>query len=805
MKKIFLKVSKKSIALLMVFVMMLSLMLTGCDVEQLLQDLATDFVQIEIVKNDGKLLAESEENEQKYIYQIDANVTNAYALDLTNAVITLNMPDNVEFSKDGDDRSIKERKIAVEDMMSYSWIVKIPMIEEDQNIEYSVSIVSDVSNNVEAFGLLWVDGKNKDDNRLNFDVDTWKFKNYGEKPIPLTQEDYDALLHGFDNTTRSSLKDIVRDYSEDGFCYGMAATTILTKMDRLSVDNIDSSAQNLHSVSKNDKAKSLIGYYWITQCFEVVGDEKATFMQKSTAEKLSIIEEKAKKVESGGTPFIFSFYSQPNGSGGHAVVGYSHERGSFEWNGTTYDSRILIYDNNSPEWDERRCLYYNKGTDEWYIPYYSSASGLTRALSDINIMDVKNIETSSKSVNSYITARENEQLNIYSLDGTLLGSVNGTTVNNSESMVAFRYDGVDDALVIAIPKKTNEEAFIVESASDNEELNVSIKYDNYYLSASGNTEESIVLNPNGDVAINGKATDFNIQITANEGYYSTDWYQLSVSGDSGTNPKVEMTDKGYILSGEDLNDITVYAENTETANELKLKTDEDTVFITQEGENLCVKSDEDQDGQYETILVTGTTVDPHDPTSGGPGFNLGSIFNFGSGFKFGGGSGSVDLWIIILIAGVLLVSVITTAIIVALRSKKKKNEDAFEVPVIDNDESAEQIEDEKEDTKVILNGIQVLTGNMQGRQFELVDGKTYTIGKDSNLANILFDASYNMVSRVHCTITYSAKFDKYFVIDCSSNGTFLQNGVRLAKNTRTPIERGSIVKLADDGCTIKLI
>ena len=804
MKKIFLKVSKKSIALLMVFVMMLSLMLTGCDVEQLLQDLATDFVQVDIVNSDGTLLAESENNEQIYKYQIDANITNAYMFDLSNAIITLNVPDNVEVTKDGDNESIKERKIAVEEMLSYSWIVNIPMTYDDQNIEYSVSVVSDVSANVEAFGLLWVDGKNQNDNRLDFDIDTWKFDNYGQKPIPLLQEDYDALIVGLNNTSRDNLKDIIRDNS-GGYCYGMAATSILTKMGRLNVSNIDSSAQNLHSISKTDKAKSVIGYYWITQLFGRVQDEKAEFNRKSTAEKLTLIEEKAKNVENGGNPFIFSFYTQPNGEGGHAVVGYSHESGSFKWNGTKYNSRILIYDSNSPKWDEKSCLYYNKGTDDWYIPNYPNSSAITRALSDLNIMDLKNIEANTKSVNSYVTARGNEQLNIYATDGTLLGKIDGITTDGGTDIVAFRNDGSDDSLMIAIPKKATEEGYVFESSSDNSELDLSITYENFYLSASGENQDSISFSPNGNVEINGTTNDFNIKITANEGHHSTDWHQLSVSGDSGTNPKVEMTEKGYFLSGEDLTDVTVYAENTETANELKLKTDEDTVFITQEGENLCVKSDEDKDGQYETILVTGTTIDPHDPTSGGSGFNLGSIFNFGSGFKFGGGSGSVDLWIIILIAGVLLVSVITTAIIVALRSKKKKNEDAFEVPVIDNVEPAEKNEDEKEDNNVIFNGIQVLTGSMEGRQFELVDGKTYTIGKDSNLANILIDASYNMVSRVHCTITYSAKFDKYFVIDCSSNGTFLQNGVRISKNTRTPIARGTIVKLADDSCTIKFI
>ena len=139
-------------------------------------------------------------------------------------------------------------------------------------------------------------------------------------------------------------------------------------------------------------------------------------------------------------------------------------------------------------------------------------------------------------------------------------------------------------------------------------------------------------------------------------------------------------------------------------------------------------------------------------------------------------------------------------------SKEQKEEMLYKIKAV-NEVGIPQIHScEQETSKAQMqkatNGIQVLTGNMEGRQFELVDGKTYTVGKDSNLANILFDASYNMVSRVHCNITYNAKFDKYFIIDCSSNGTYIENGTRLVKNARTPIARGTVLKLADDNCKV---
>ena len=83
---------------------------------------------------------------------------------------------------------------------------------------------------------------------------------------------------------------------------------------------------------------------------------------------------------------------------------------------------------------------------------------------------------------------------------------------------------------------------------------------------------------------------------------------------------------------------------------------EATVLIACDGENLCVKSDKDEDGQYETVLATGKAAKPLDPMSGG------SAFSFGS----------VNLWMIVIIAGVLLASATVAVIIIICRSKKNK-------------------------------------------------------------------------------------------------------------------------------------
>lgn len=102
-------------------------------------------------------------------------------------------------------------------------------------------------------------------------------------------------------------------------------------------------------------------------------------------------------------------------------------------------------------------------------------------------------------------------------------------------------------------------------------------------------------------------------------------------------------------------------------------------------------------------------------------------------------------------------------------------------------------------------GIRVLNGTMAGMRFTIADGQTVNVGKDLRLANVALDNTYNAVSRIHCTITYSACFDKYYVTDCSTNGTYFDNGLQFAKNVRVPIKRGCVLKLANENCRIKLL
>ena len=146
-----------------------------------------------------------------------------------------------------------------------------------------------------------------------------------------------------------------------------------------------------------------------------------------------------------------------------------------------------------------------------------------------------------------------------------------------------------------------------------------------------------------------------------------------------------------------------------------------------------------------------------------------------------GGSTNTTMIIVIVLIVVVLLVLIIGIVLILKHSKRGSNA---------SDKSAENRE------------LVILTGSMTGHTVMIHDGETISIGKDPNYANLLLTSDYTNVSRNHCAISYDE--NKYYVTDCSSNGTFYKNGSRLIKNVRTPVKIGTILNLANENCRIKL-
>lgn len=109
-----------------------------------------------------------------------------------------------------------------------------------------------------------------------------------------------------------------------------------------------------------------------------------------------------------------------------------------------------------------------------------------------------------------------------------------------------------------------------------------------------------------------------------------------------------------------------------------------------------------------------------------------------------------------------------------------------------------------EDTERNVGFVRVMSGSMNGFTVPVKDGETLYLGKDSRYVNIVFTGDYSKVSRVHCSVTFDAKANRYFVTDSSTNGTYLANKTRLTKGKRTAVSVNTILLLANSGCTVLL-
>lgn len=539
-----------------------------------------------------------------YHYTVQVDVTNPNKSSVNNVNVSLSLPEGLESTNGKLNHLLgtiepDQTKFALFDITA----IRRP---KDQDFEYSATVTSDNTANITQYDRIFVDGENEDNNIFVFGKDTWKFPNYGEKPEPITEDYLNALIRNLPEAYQEAIKSYALE-GADGHCYGMSASSILMKVGRLLPKDYNSSSNTTYELPKNDSVRNLISYYQLSQNLPDILTDKIEFAQKSTKEKLSILQDKADKVDHGGNPFILSFSTT---GGGHAVVGYSFEKGNFKKKGKTYDSRILIYDNNYPKWTENSCLYFNEGTDEWIIPNYDAVD-LTRCLDDINLMDMSNIETSYKNYNSYLESKSLTKLRITS--GSKIWDIDTAKKNMYTDIVVVPNDGGESSQIVSfLNTELNNAPYIIaplDGSTGKSEL--SLMYNNYYMVGDSASWDSISFDPNNsnaNVSINGGSGNFKISLTANEGYNTLDWPTIVATGTNCGNAKLEKSTDGYLFSGDNLKNVTISGKDAfGNSKNVIIDSEEDSIFIGESSGELTASVDKDNDGVYETLIATSDT------------------------------------------------------------------------------------------------------------------------------------------------------------------------------------------------------
>ena len=491
---------------------------------------------------------------------------------------------------------------------------------------------------------------------LNFQKrDVWNFSNSATCYIDeaggyyITNKDYQTLIKNLNETAKDSISIINVDkmylptYNIDGSrtgkclrwigsCYGMSAWVCLVKKGILSATNLG--GDSLNSININSNVRSAINFYQNQQFLPSVAVRFEEFMKKTQDEQLQILEDLAIKRE---TMFIFfQWYPEFNDDdtcnekkgNGHVIVGYDIEYGSWkkEVNGKTdiYTKRIVTYDCSIPNGGEDYYIYYNED-GIWCIPGWKiiSTSSQTRDTKYNNGQFV--VVTTDDEIINAVDYNSGIPSNETDLDKSVLfaeassnyslswenGSCNisGFTVSDSVGNIpiyvyipATNKEENNSKTKIAILPSIEKNYTV---ASKENELSFSLVNDKYFSAVSANSSGSIVFKNSGGVSLKtDENANYHLKLTANEGYNCLPWYTVEVSGSETTEISAEMTDKGIIINGDNLNDIVITGTKDNENKDITVSTEESSIMIAEKDGELAAFEDRNGDGTFETNIVS---------------------------------------------------------------------------------------------------------------------------------------------------------------------------------------------------------
>ena len=568
-----------------------------------------------------------EENNGKYTYELTAQIINAADVTAPEVIATLELDE--ELVLQGENVSYALGNLEPGASRAVTWTVSAEWPVSNVYTTYGVRLQVNNQFELKKEEGIYLLTKNKNSNEFELGKDQWSFSNDDEYFDPDKNEDYfmneldmDSLIAGLSRIDAETVKSL-KKRKWGGSCYGMTATAILTKMGVIEPDKIQDGKKQLFDVTKinNDSIESFVNFYHVQQVLNAPASDMAYFARLSTKEQLESIETMASEVLLGGSPILLAFGGK---DWGHAVVAYGVEHhggkgypvggGIFNIGATYYDSRIILYDCNSP--NEKRYLYYNKGTDEWTIPYElyleSGLNKLIMSCNDLSIIDTINHETTTDNYVARINYLSSvNEYNLHYNGETFL--INGKTDEREKGIVAYFLcdlptDGAygPETLITTLPDKKGE--YSIEPMGD-ESGEMALYYENCLLTMEYEGVDNITFAEGGSLNADGVSGAYEMTLVANDGYYTLPWYKLSIEGQDAGNISMEQNDAGMVISGTNLQDVKVKVTDGEEEKQLDFSTEKESVLLTSEvtddGEVPIVLIDTDNDGTYEEKLWTG--------------------------------------------------------------------------------------------------------------------------------------------------------------------------------------------------------
>ena len=398
-----------------------------------------------------------------------------------------------------------------------------------------------------------------------------------------------------------------------GSCYGMSSLTLLANLGYLPYSQYKAGAATLNELDRptsNENVSSLITYYQMLQIKEVIQQQYRTVPQRSNETNvkaiLSLLDE---------NPTVLVCFKK-DGWGGHAILAYGYEYGSYTYNGVTYQGCIKICDpNNAKEYDPNYNIYFNTRSYQWAIPAYSayevtSAKGAcfmyvganVNAINSGGYLSAASAQTAEAFVariDAYEIGATRSVAKVQTDDGVYMAmaSAPGDIVED------YSYDPGSESAGTAGYNLMDADAAYMVTQADPVSLSLDMDYETCDLSAYSAAGRRVIFDNRGYVEVQGESAAYTLSLIFDEDY-PTDWFAIEVSGSGADRASLEKAENGFILTSDVLTDVTVKANNREQSATLTFSSQYPSVLIYEIDPNTVgVRVDTNGDGIYETELA----------------------------------------------------------------------------------------------------------------------------------------------------------------------------------------------------------
>ena len=539
------------------------------------------------------------------------------------------------------------------------------------------------------------------ENVLTFGKDTFSFGNSGRSFSGLNQRYKDLLLNvAGTNTAKARLREAWKEIDDkgnpirNGMCYGMSSSVILNwkkrihpekwqtwhedtatyLCDLMSPEAAKSYVEKNNHMEDNEATTSLdmIAFYqlmnWIPKVRNHWGGYQSDILKEAV--------ERAGEASNGGVPVLLCFEwknlnwdpdSEDNDEEpvlGHAIAAYDLHIGSYMLDGENYLYRLSIYDPNCK--NDAQYLYINGDYTTWKYdaiykytdysrPLKKNEIRMYSATNDLSLIDPANPETDL--LRNALSGIEEGYSHPF-----LITNNPRVTIENSigdKIKVAELSADVEEpyyllpSLEITEDATSNQEIIVVFSEEEAIEiipdtetaLDTEIIYSDIRFTAQSDGYGTAAFNPEGTVTLknaNGDEQPFALSLTVNEtNEINMPWYTLMVQGSSSETASLVKAREGILISGDNLNDVNVTANDDYETVELTFSTEETQVLVCAdaEKEKLEIRADLDNDGTFESVISKDDdSVDR--PEDDADGYDEGDVSHGGSSGSGGGSSDS---------------------------------------------------------------------------------------------------------------------------------------------------------------------